>query len=156
MGASILVVEDEVVVAQDIRRTLIGLGYKVSATVATGEGALREAEICPPDLVLMDINLKGPLDGVGTAARLQEKHGVPIVFLTAHADDVTLARVKRTLPYGYIIKPFAGRELRTSIEIALSRHGSESKMVAKANQLTELNAVLAARAQERKSSSDPP
>jgi diguanylate cyclase (GGDEF)-like protein len=154
MGASILVVEDEVIVAQDIRRTLIALGYEVSATVATGDGAFRAAEIRPPDLVLMDIRLKGPLDGVGTAARLLEKHGMPIVFLTAHSDDATLARVKGTLAYGYIIKPFTDRELRTSIEIALSRHDSESQMVAKAKQLTELNAVLAARAEERKSSSD--
>lgn len=154
MGASILVVEDEVVVAQDIRRMLIGLGYEVPATVATGEGALRAAEICPPDLVLMDIHLKGPLDGVGTAARLQEKHGAPIVFLTAHSDDATLARVKETHPYGYIIKPFTDRELRTSIEIALSRHDSESEMRTKAGRLTELNAVLAARAAERKISSD--
>jgi diguanylate cyclase (GGDEF)-like protein len=154
MGASILVVEDEVIVAQDIRRTLIGLGYEVSATVATGAGAFRAAEICPPDLVLMDIRLKGPLDGVGTAARLQEKHGMPIVFLTAHSDDATLARVKGTLAHGYIIKPFTDRELRTAIEIALSRHDSESQMVAKAKQLTELNAVLAARAEERKTSSD--
>lgn len=154
MGVSILVVEDEVIVAQDIRRTLIGLGYSVSATVATGEGALRAAEICPPDLVLMDIRIKGPLDGVGTAAKLQEKYGMPIVFLTAHSDDATLARAKATLPYGYIIKPFTDRELRTSIEIALSRHDSESRMLANAKQLTELNAVLAARAEERKISSD--
>ena len=154
MGPSILVVEDEVIVAQDIRRTLIGLGYEVSATVATGGGALRAAEICPPDLVLMDIRIKGPLDGIGTAAKLQEKHGMPIVFLTAHSDDTTLARVKGTVPYGYIIKPFTDRELRTSIEIALGRYASEAQMVAKAKELTELNAVLAARAEERKSSSD--
>jgi diguanylate cyclase (GGDEF)-like protein len=154
MGASILVVEDEVIVAQDIRRTLIALGYEVSATVATGEHAFRAAETWPPDLVLMDIRLKGPLDGVGTAARLQETHGMPIVFLTAHSDDATLARVKGTLAHGYVIKPFTDRELRTAIEIALSRHDSESKMVAKTKQLTELNTVLAARAEERKESSD--
>jgi diguanylate cyclase (GGDEF)-like protein len=154
MGASILVVEDEVIVAQDIRRTLIALGYEVSATVATGDGAFRAAEIRPPDLVLMDIRLKGPLDGVGTAARLLEKHGMPIVFLTAHSDDATLARVKETLPYGYVIKPFTDRELRTSIEVALSRHDSESRMLAKTEELTELNAELTTRAEERKSSSD--
>jgi diguanylate cyclase (GGDEF)-like protein len=154
MAASILVVEDEMIVAQDIRRTLIGLGYEVSATVATGEGALRAAEIYPPDLVLMDVRLKGPLDGVRTAAILQKKHGMPIVFLTAHSDDATLARVKGTLPYGYIIKPFTDRELRTSIEIALSRHDSQSKMLAEAKQLSELNEELATRAKDRKSSSD--
>jgi diguanylate cyclase (GGDEF)-like protein len=133
---------------------LIGLGYDVSATVATGSGALHAADIRQPDLVLMDIRLKGPLDGIETAARLQERHRVPIVFLTSHSDDATVARAKMAAPYGYLVKPFTNRELHASIEIALGRRDSESKMLAKADQLAEVNAELTARAKDRKRSSD--
>jgi two-component system, cell cycle response regulator len=154
MVRTILVVEDEAIVAHDIRQTLVAVGYEVSATVATGEEALRAAEIRQPDLVLMDVRLQGPLDGIETAARLRAKHDVPVIFLTAHSDEATLARVMTTLPYGYIIKPFSDRELRTAIELALSRRNSESQMLARTERLTELNAELTTRAEERQRSSD--
>jgi diguanylate cyclase (GGDEF)-like protein len=155
MGRHILVVEDEPIIALELRRTLIELGYDVSPAAATGKDALLAAKARRPDLVLMDIRLKGPLDGVETATKLQEQSGaVPVVFLTAFSDDATLARVKETGPYGYILKPFTDRELRTSIEIALSRHDSESKVLARAKQLADQNAELKARAEERRQSSE--
>jgi two-component system, cell cycle sensor histidine kinase and response regulator CckA len=131
MKTSIMVVEDEIVIAHDIRRILTGFGYDVLPLVATGSDALRTAEARTPDLVLMDIKLKGAMDGVETAGRLQEKHGTPIVYLTSHSDETTLARAKQTNPFGYIIKPFTDRELRTCIEVALGKHELESKLIAR-------------------------
>jgi two-component system cell cycle sensor histidine kinase/response regulator CckA len=131
MNTSIMVVEDEILIANDIRRILTGFGYDVLPLAATGSDALRTAEARTPDLVLMDIKLKGAVDGIETAARLQEKHGTPIVYMTSHSDETTLARAKQTNPFGYIIKPFTDRELRTCIEVALGKHELESKLIAR-------------------------
>jgi PAS domain S-box-containing protein len=131
MSTSILVVEDEVLIAHDIRRILTGFGYDVLPLVTTGLDALHAADTRPPDLVLMDIKLRGPMDGIEAAAILQEKHHTPVVYLTSHSDETTLTRAKSTSPSGYVIKPFTDRELRTSIEVALSKHELESKLVAK-------------------------
>jgi two-component system cell cycle sensor histidine kinase/response regulator CckA len=130
MNTSIMVVEDEILIAQDIRRILTGFGYDVLPLVATGSDALSAAEARSPDLVLMDIKLKGPMDGIETAARLQEKHRTAIVYLTSHSDETTLARAKQTNPFGYILKPFTDRELRMCIEVALSKQELESRLIA--------------------------
>jgi len=130
MNRSIMVVEDEILIAQDIRRVLIGFGYDVLPLVATGSDALRAAETRWPDLVLMDIKLKGTMDGIETAARLQEKHRTAIVYLTSHSDETTLTRATQTNPFGYILKPFTDRELRMCIEVALSKQELESKLIA--------------------------
>ncbi|MEG4349578.1 response regulator [Microcoleus sp. LAD1_D3] len=124
----ILVVEDEVIVAQDIAGRLKKLGYAVTATVSSGEEAIQKAIENPPDLVLMDIVLKGDMDGVTAAEKIRTNRNVPTVFLTAYADDQTLQRAKLTDPFGYIIKPFQQNDLRVAIEIALHRHEIETKM----------------------------
>ncbi|MEG4148526.1 ATP-binding protein [Microcoleus sp. Pol12B5] len=124
----ILVVEDEVIVAQDIAGRLKKLGYAVTATVSSGEEAIQKAIENPPDLVLMDIVLKGDMDGVTAAEKIRTNRNVPTVFLTAYADDKTLQRAKLTDPFGYIIKPFQQNDLRVAIEIALHRHEMETKM----------------------------
>ncbi len=124
----VLVVEDEVIVAQDIAGRLKKLGYIVTATVASGEEAIEKAAENRPDIVLMDIVLKGEMDGVAAAQQIRTKVNVPTVFLTAYADETTLERAKITNPFGYIIKPFQQQDLRVAIEIALQRHEIETKM----------------------------
>jgi PAS domain S-box-containing protein len=119
--ASILIVEDEPVVAKDIQLSLQRLGYRVPATATSGEDAIRKAGDTHPDLILMDIVLKGNMDGVETASRIQRKQDVPVIYLTAYADDHTLERAKVTSPAGYMLKPYQANELRTTIELALHR-----------------------------------
>ena len=128
MDIKILVVEDEVIVAADIAGRLKKLGYAVTATVSSGEEAIEKVAENPPDLVLMDIVLKGHMDGVTAAEKIRINTNVPTVFLTAYADDKTLQRAKLTNPFGYIIKPFQQNDLRVAIEIALHRHEIETKM----------------------------
>lgn len=124
----ILVVEDESIVAMDIQDRLESLGYDVPATVATGERAIEKAATLRPDLVLMDIQLPGEMDGVQAADEIRRRFGVPVVFLTANADNATIQRAKITEPFGYIIKPFEERELHTAIEMALYKHQVDRKM----------------------------
>ena len=126
--ARILVVEDESIVAMDIRNMLEKLGYTVVNTVSSGEVAIQETAEKQPDLVLMDIMLKGNMDGVQTADKIRNLFHIPVIYLTAYAEENTLQRAKVTEPYGYIIKPFQERELSTTIEIALYKHKSERKL----------------------------
>ncbi|MGB7892001.1 MAG: ATP-binding protein, partial [Microcoleus sp.] len=112
----------------DIAGRLKKLGYAVTATVSSGEEAIQKAIENPPDLVLMDIVLKGDMDGVTAADKIRTNRNVPTIFLTAYADDKTLQRAKLTDPFGYIIKPFQQNDLRVAIEIALHRHEMETKM----------------------------
>jgi PAS domain S-box-containing protein len=125
----ILVVEDEKVVAADIEECVKGLGYDVVGTAASGSEALRLAANSHPDLVLMDIQLKGALDGVDVAAVLHQDLKVPVIYLTAHADPEILERAKKTAPAGYILKPFDERSMRTEIEIAFDRHRRERELI---------------------------
>ena len=118
----ILVVEDETIVGEDIRRRLETLGYTVSAVVSSGEEAIKEAEGNDPDLVLMDIVLKGDMDGIEAAELIRTKCDIPVVYITAYADEKLQQRAEATKPYGYILKPFEDRELHTTIEMALSKH----------------------------------
>ncbi|HEY5313207.1 MAG TPA: response regulator [Pirellulales bacterium] len=128
MTIKILVVEDENIVAKDIRRTLQGLGYEVPETVATGEEALERAERLRPDLVLMDIALRGAMDGIEAADRIRKRWETPVIYLTAHADPGTLRRAKITEPFGYVLKPFEERDLHTTIEMALYKHSMEKQL----------------------------
>ncbi|HEY9652698.1 MAG TPA: ATP-binding protein [Coleofasciculaceae cyanobacterium] len=123
--AKILIVEDENIVALNIQKRLTELGYTVTATVSSGETAIQLAAQNPPDLVLMDIKLKGSIDGIEAAARMRSRFQIPIVYLTAYADNETLNRAKLTEPYGYISKPFESRDLCTTIEVALYNHQME-------------------------------
>lgn len=126
--ARIMVVEDEGIIAQDIKNCLENLGYEVPEVVFTGHDAIQKAEELRPDLVLMDIVLKGDIDGIDTALEIRNRYNIPIVYLTAYEDDKTLRRAKLTEPLGYILKPFEERYLRSSIEMALYKHKMERKL----------------------------
>lgn len=124
----ILVVEDESIVAKDIQRTLQNLDYDVPAVVSSGNVAIQKAKETNPDLVLMDIVLKGKIDGIKAAKQIRSRFGIPVVYLTAHTDDNTLKRAKVTEPFGYIVKPFEDRELKTVIEMALYKAKMENQL----------------------------
>ena len=124
----ILVVEDEAIVARDIERQLRKAGYEVPAVVASAEAAIEQAGQTSPDLVLMDIRLQGPVDGIEAAREIREQFKLPVIFLTAHADDETLARAKLTQPFGYIVKPIGHSNLTSSIEMALYKHRVERQL----------------------------
>jgi signal transduction histidine kinase len=121
----ILVVEDERIIALHLRQQLTALGYDVPNAVSTGDHALHRIKEAPPDLVLMDINLKGPLDGIETAAAIPPGYHIPIIYLTAWSDDATLRRAAATNPYGYLLKPFSERELHAMIQMTLARSKTE-------------------------------
>ena len=123
--ARVLVVEDEIIVARTIANQLTQLGYNVVDIAASGAAALDKANRGRPNLVLMDIVLKGDMDGVTTANQIREQLDIPVVFLTAYADESTLQRAKITQPFGYIIKPFNPGELRVAVELALYKHELE-------------------------------
>jgi PAS domain S-box-containing protein len=123
--ASILVVEDEAIVADDIRETLTELGYSVVGTAKSGEAALAKIASAPPDLVLMDIHLAGTMDGIEAADTIHLLHGIPVIFLTAYADASLLERAKKAEPYGYVLKPYDERGLNAAIEMALYKHHME-------------------------------
>ena len=128
----ILVVEDEIVVARDIEQQLQALGYHAAGHATRGEDAIVMTEQLRPDLVLMDIQLASDMDGVTAARAIRDRFGVPVVFLTAFAADDVLARAKMVEPYGYILKPFSERELRTVLEMALYKHAADTKLSAAA------------------------
>ena len=127
-NARILIVEDESIVAKDIQNSLTGLGYTVAGIVAFGEEAVERVGALKPDLILMDVMLKGAMDGIEAAERIRREHSVPVVYLTAYTDDDTLRRAKVTEAFGYLLKPFEDRELRTTIEMALYKHTMERKL----------------------------
>ena len=126
--AKILIVEDENIVAFNIQNRLEGLGYIVTAVISSGEVALQNVVETCPDLVLMDIKLKGPIDGIQAAEQIRKEFQIPVVYLTAYTDEETLNRAKLTEPYGYILKPFEARDLGTTIEMALYKHMIERQL----------------------------
>ncbi len=119
---SILIVEDERIVALDLQQTLGSMGYDVIGIASSGDEAVARIAERPPELVLMDIRIKGNRDGIAVAATLREGFDLPVIYLTAHADEATLARAKATAPYAYLVKPVKHAELRSAIEITLYRH----------------------------------
>ena len=125
LKASVFIVEDELIEAQDISQTLETQGYAVTGIARTGELALEALMKKHPDLVLMDIHLAGNMDGVDTAERIHALYKIPVIFLTAYADETTLERAKITVPYGYVLKPFDERELHSTIQMALYKHRME-------------------------------
>lgn len=126
--AKILIVEDESIVALNVQNRLEELGYVVIANIASGEAAIQAVPETQPDIVLMDIKLKGKVDGIEAAARIRRNFQIPVVYLTAYTDDETLNRAKLTEPFGYILKPFETRDLCTIIEVALYKHQIEQQM----------------------------
>ncbi|MFN6484937.1 MULTISPECIES: response regulator [unclassified Nostoc] len=127
-NAKILVVEDEAIVAKDLQYRLIKFGYTVPAIASSGEEAINKAVEISPDLVLMDIKLKGSMDGIEAAQQIYKHLDIPVIYLTAYADETTLKRAKITEPFGYLLKPFKEKELKTNIEIALTKHGLEKEL----------------------------
>lgn len=126
----ILVVEDEAIVAFDIQTQLAQLGYEVLATLSTGEEAIAHVQEAAPDLILLDIMLAGELNGIETAAQIRGRFDIPVIFLTAYADERTLQAAKLTEPYGYLLKPFDERELHSVIAMGLHRHQLERELKA--------------------------
>jgi two-component system, response regulator PdtaR len=123
----ILVVEDEAIVAMGIKQKLEDLGHQVVDIVFTGEDAVQTALRKEPDLILMDIVLKGNMDGIEAAARIRKQRDIPVIYLTAYSDEEVLERARTTEPYGYIIKPFKKSELNANIEMALYKHAEDVK-----------------------------
>ncbi|HDZ26431.1 hypothetical protein LCGC14_0735150 [marine sediment metagenome] len=149
MKKQILIVEDERVSAEDIKMSLQRLGYPVSGIAVSGEEAVRKAEEMHPDLVLMDIVLKGKMDGIEAASEIRSRLDIPVVYLTAHADKKTLARAKITEPFGYILKPFDDKDLQATIEMALYKQKTENalkerEMILKINLMETIKALALA------------
>jgi PAS domain S-box-containing protein len=124
----VLIVEDEAIISLDIKRLLSTAGYGVAAVAATSEQAIRLVESSTPDLVLMDIHLKGPVDGIETALQIRKQFKLPVVFVTAHADKNSLERARQSEPFGYIVKPISALSLTSSIEMALHKHRIERQL----------------------------
>jgi PAS domain S-box-containing protein/putative nucleotidyltransferase with HDIG domain len=134
----ILVVEDESIVARDIHNMLLGLGYEVTGVISSAQESVEKAEETSPHLVLMDIMLNGELTGVDAADMIHSQYNIPIVYLTAYADENTLQRAKETEPFGYLLKPFEERELQTTIEIALYKFKMEMMLKNRERWLTTM------------------
>lgn len=129
MKKNVLIVEDESIVAMDIQQSLEGLGYEVLGVASSGKKALEFlSKKKKPDVILMDIMIKGDMNGIEVSEHVKAHHQIPVVFLTAYADDQTLLKAKSTEPYGYILKPFKEVDLKTNLELALHNHEVNSKM----------------------------
>lgn len=124
---NILITEDEPIIAADLSDRLEQAGYNVLACLSSGEETLEFLEKEIPDLLLMDVRLEGELDGIETVERIRKKHKLPLIYLTSNTDPLTFARAKATKPHAFIGKPFRGRDLQHSIELALHNFAAESK-----------------------------
>jgi two-component system, LytTR family, response regulator LytT len=124
----IVVVEDESIVAKDIQNSLKNMGYGVPAVVSSGEKAIEAVHKFRPNLILMDIMLKGEMSGIEAAKIIKDRFDIPVIFLTAYADEDTLEKAKPSVPYGYIIKPFKDKELETTIEMAINKHLEDAEI----------------------------
>jgi len=128
LKARVMVVEDEALVAAAIESCLKNLGHQVAASAASGEEAVRKAVALDPDLILMDIRLKGRIDGIEAATRIGQALHIPVVYLTAHSDDETLVRARTTEPYGFILKPFDEKILKAVIQMTLYRSVTQARV----------------------------
>jgi PAS domain S-box-containing protein len=117
--ARILIVEDEAIIAMEVESQLQSLGYEVTSVVNTGQKAVEKAEEDKPDLILMDIRIKGEIDGIDTAEVIRNRFGIPVIFSTAYLDQERIERAKITMPFGYVLKPIQERDLRVTLEVAL-------------------------------------
>jgi PAS domain S-box-containing protein len=124
----ILVVEDEIIIAEDLQIKLIRMGYSVPDIVSSGEDAIKKVKENNPDIILMDIVIHGKMDGIETVEKIHAFSDVPVIYLTAYADQYTLERAKITEPFGYLLKPFKERELLITLEMALYKHKMETKL----------------------------
>lgn len=138
----ILIVEDEGIVAFNLQQRLQHMGYQVTGMAESGAQGLQLVARERPDLVLMDIHLKGEMDGIELAEALGQEHDLPVVYLTAYAEDTTLERARRTRPYGYLIKPFSERELHATVQMALERHEVQTALSESQAQLRQSLATV--------------
>lgn len=122
-GIKVLVVEDEGIIALSIKRMLESSGYTVPGLAATGEEAVRMAELISPDIILMDVKLKGNMDGIETAEEIRRRFDIPVIYLTAYPDSKVFESAKKTEPYAYMVKPFRAEDLKNNIETVLYRSG---------------------------------
>lgn len=126
--ANVFILEDEFIVLKDIQASLKKLGYNIVGSAPSGEKALELLEEVTPDIALMDIMLKGKMNGIETAQIVKDKYAIPVIYLTAYAEEATLNLAKVTEPYGYILKPFKEIDLHTSIEMALYKHKKDREI----------------------------
>ncbi|MBP7734339.1 MAG: response regulator [Spirochaetes bacterium] len=149
--SKIMIVEDEIIIADLLTNLLRRNGYEVMEVVTTGDDAIRQVPLDRPDLILMDILLIGKLDGIETARQIMERFFIPIIYLTAHADEETIQRATKTASYGYIIKPFNESTIHATIEMALSKHRLEQELLGRNEELQNLTAHMETiREEERK------
>ncbi len=134
--ARILIVEDDSIIALTIQTRLASMGFDVAGRASTGADAITKAEELSPDLVLMDIHLKGPMDGIEAAEMIYGIQNIPVVYLTAFSDEKTLERAQKTSPFGYIVKPFTDNTLRVTITLAIMKHQAEKKEQKRENTMT--------------------
>lgn len=132
----ILIIEDEKIVALDLKRRLTKLGYHVTGMAANGQKALTLVNQDLPNIVLMDIHIQGSMDGIELAGILQRTHSIPIIYLTAYSEAQTVTRAKATKPYGYLLKPFSDRELNIIIQVSIERYESDILLKKKRAALT--------------------
>ena len=126
----IQIVEDESIFAMDLASQLKEMNYSVVSITDSGDKAIQEAAINNPDVILMDIRLKGEIDGIDASRKIRRRNNIPIIFLTAYADEHTLKRAKVTEPFGYLLKPINKQELKAVIEMVLYKHRMEKKLIA--------------------------
>ena len=126
----VAVVEDEKIIQLEITRTLEQMGYQIAGLATTGPEAIALAESVKPDIMLMDIRLRGDMDGIEAAEQIIIQYSLPIIYLTANADEETIQRAKVSSPYGYLIKPVNFRELHTTLQMALYKHRAEQRICA--------------------------
>lgn len=141
LTASVLVVEDDGIVATDIADALTRFGYSLAGRASTGVEATQKAELCQPDLVLMDVRLRGGMDGISAAQEILRRRRVPLVFLTASSDPSTIKRALAIEPFGYLVKPFREAELRATIELALCHHRAGLAAQERATRWSELSVL---------------
>lgn len=145
----LMLVEDERVVAMNLSQRLGMLGYDVHAVASSGAEALERASRAWPDVVLMDIRIDGNIDGIETAEKLNSIRPVPVVYLTAHSDEATLARARGSKPFGYLLKPFSEREMHATIQMALARFEAQETIRASRDEVRRLADELDLRVRER-------
>lgn len=133
----VLIVEDEPIVAMDLKQEVEGLGYEVLGMAESGDEALMVVQSAVPDLALMDVQITGSLDGIQTARMLRNWYHVPSVFLTSHSDNTTVARAARAVPYGYLTKPFKSDELRATLRVGVERARADAREQAERQQVAE-------------------
>ena len=138
---NILVVEDEAILAMDLKRIITKIGYNVMKVIRYGEEAIEYVNNCetPPDLILMDVVLAGSMNGTQTAGEIQKKKNIPVIYITAYSDDHIVMNARQTNPFGYILKPFDERTLRIAIELALNKHKLEISLAESEKKHKELN-----------------